>query len=467
MKYIIIPILLTAFQVFAEPITTFEDAQENLLLKGISLAENELGQDHPFLTPAFHYLLDEKTRSRMSAGNELILLPDGKSYQKKLEMVRSAKSSIFLSVMSFECGETGKEMTEALIKAKKRGVDVRIILDKMYSKVIPIFKKCYKRLEKNGIKIVNSPFSIRLRSIAKMMHDKILVKDLKEGIIGGQNMMDINNLSTPTNYNYRDTDVWVKGPIVLDLALRNINNLKKFQKLRDIDPLIESYIFKIKEKELEFKKQGLLGKKNYPSWLKSTKGICRLVGQEPISKNYYLTTLYSILAKYSQYNMVIETPQLMKVEFDLAEKMEKEIKEAADRGVRVDFITNGDNFVESYKVLMEYARRSIFTNGGLKNLVSKLAPKMGKNTGIKFLNDTLEWAKDSNVNIWKYRKFIHSKMSSFDGIINIVGSYNFDKFSANHNFESAIVCIGNDFKKQVDRQLIFDFANSTLHNQVN
>ena len=91
---------------------------------------------------------------------------------------------------------------------------------------------------------------------------------------------------------------------------------------------------------------------------------------------------------------------------------------------------------------------------------------MGKDMGQNYLNDAVEWAQDSHVNIWKYRKFIHSKMSSFDGIINIVGSYNFDKFSATHNFESAIVCIDDDFKKQVDRQLIFDFANSTLHNQV-
>jgi len=459
-------IFLITFQVFAEPITNFEDAQENLFLRGINFPENDLGQNHPFLTPTFHYLLDKKTRSRMSAGNELILLPDGKSYQKKLQMVKSAKSSILLSVMSFECGETGKEMTDALIEAKKRGVDVRVILDIMYSRIIPIFKKCYKKLKKNGVKITSSPHSIRLRSVGKMMHDKILVKDLKEAVIGGQNMMDINNLSTETNFNYRDTDVWVKGPIILDLALRNLEHWKSFDRSRKKDLLIEKYISQIREKETEYKKQGLMGEKNYSKWLASAKGICRLVGQEPISKTYYLTTLYTLLAKYSRYNMVIETPQLMKVDFELAKKMEKAIKDAADRGVRVDFITNGDDFVDSYKLLMEYTRKTIFPGGGLKKLMSKLAPKLGKNAGIKFLKDAVDWVGDSPVNIWKYHKFIHSKMSSFDGIINIVGSYNFDRYSSTHNFETVIICIDDNFKKQVDRQLTFDLANSALHDQV-
>ena len=113
--------------------------------------------DHPYLTPSFHHQLDQLTRSHLSAGNTLELLTDDNSYKKKLEMVNSSKFSILMVVMSFECGETGQEMSEALISAKKRGVDVRLIIDGMYAKVIPLFKKCYKQLEKNGVQVAYSP----------------------------------------------------------------------------------------------------------------------------------------------------------------------------------------------------------------------------------------------------------------------------------------------------------------------
>jgi len=455
---------IICFQAVAAPITDFKEAQDNLYLKGIEFPENVLGQNHPYLRPSFHHLLDQQTNSRMSAGNELILLPDGKSYQKKLEMVKAAKSSIFLSVMSFQCDETGRQMTDALIEARKRGVDVRIILDVIYGRVIPIFNKCRRKLKKNDVKVTYSRHSFRLRSFAKMMHDKILVKDLTEGVIGGQNLMDINNLSMPTNLNYRDTDVWLKGPVLIDMALRNIKHWSEFTRSKDADPLVEEYISLLKEQEKDFEKQGLLGKKNYKKWLESPKGVCRMVGQEPVKKTYYLTNLYTLLARFSEYSITIETPELVKIKSDLAKERDKQIKSAAKRGVQVNFITNGDDLVESYKLLMEYTRSTMFPNGGLTGLMGKLAPAIGKRTGEKFLKETLEWVEDAPlVNIYKHHKFIHSKMSSFDGIINVVGSYNFDRHSATNNFETVIICIDDNFKEQVNRQLTFDFANSILH----
>jgi phosphatidylserine/phosphatidylglycerophosphate/cardiolipin synthase-like enzyme len=448
-KFFSLLFLFNSYSVFAQSI--------------FGLTSNSLNKAHPYLTVPFHSLLDQETRSRLSASNELKLLPDGKSYEKKLKMIKSAEFSILMVVMSFECGITGQEMSEALISAKKRGVDVRLILDGMYAKIIPIFNKCYKKLEKNGIKVLFSPYSYSLRSLGKMLHDKILVTDLKEAVIGGQNMMDINNLSSQKNYNFRDTDVFVKGPIILDLTKRVIKLWKRFRRSKNKNLLIEKYASQIKEKEIEYKELGLIGKKNYKRWLNFPKGLCRLVGQEPIDKNYYLTNLYTVLAKYAQYSMVFETPQLMKVKFPKAEEMEKQIKLAARMGVQVSFITNGDDFENSFLMLAENIRGNLFQRGGLRGLLNKLGPKLAKKTGEIFLKDALKWLDGSSVKLWKYNKFIHSKMSSFDGIINVVGSYNFDRNSVTHNFESAIVCIDDNLGRQVTDQLMKDFSNSTGH----
>ena len=135
-------------------------------------------------------LAESVTLRPLLPGNQVSLLVNGaEAYGAMLSAIRSARDYVYLSTYIFEVRDVGREFIEALIAAKRRGVEVRVLIDgigKLYD--VPTAARLLRRAgvpvcEFLPPRLLPPNLSINLRN-----HRKILVVDGREGFTGGMNI---------------------------------------------------------------------------------------------------------------------------------------------------------------------------------------------------------------------------------------------------------------------------------------
>ncbi|MEW5966842.1 MAG: phospholipase D family protein [Pseudomonadota bacterium] len=137
-----------------------------------------------------------------------------------------AERSIEVQYFIWSCDNVGILATEALLRAAKRGVQVRVIVDDL---LIDAPDKTLLALAKHpdiDIRIYNpkhkvgTPLHTRVlnvltdfRGVNQRMHDKTFIVDGKIGITGGRNMAD-EYFDYDHAYTFRDRDVLLMGAAV-------------------------------------------------------------------------------------------------------------------------------------------------------------------------------------------------------------------------------------------------------------
>ncbi|MFH1915988.1 MAG: phosphatidylserine/phosphatidylglycerophosphate/cardiolipin synthase family protein [Nanoarchaeota archaeon] len=134
------------------------------------------------------------------------LLLEGEFTKDFLERLRLARSRIYLQMMTFEADASGKQVFGLLLKAKKRGVDVRIIVDKYTDMMVsnmpakhPSVREeailtayAFAMLKKAGIPVVRTrPLGPLQAYILFRNHKKLFIID-DMSYIGGMNISDHN-----------------------------------------------------------------------------------------------------------------------------------------------------------------------------------------------------------------------------------------------------------------------------------
>src|SRR5688572_17246851 len=136
------------------------------------------------------------------------------SFQRRLELVASARKSIALEFFIYDVDDASRLITQALIKKAREGVHVRILVD--FSAPVFKLKPAYARLlGEAGVKVryYNTSALYRLVSIQHRSHRKLLIIDEETVLTGGRNIAnDYFDLSD--HYNFLDSDLEVSGPIV-------------------------------------------------------------------------------------------------------------------------------------------------------------------------------------------------------------------------------------------------------------
>src|SRR6187399_1884050 len=136
------------------------------------------------------------------------------SFERRLELVASAKTSIALEFFIYDVDEASRLITQALIKKAREGVRVRILVD--FSAPVFQLKPAYARLlGEAGVQVryYNTSALYRLVSIQHRSHRKLLIVDGETVLTGGRNIgNDYFDLSD--HYNFLDADLEVSGPIV-------------------------------------------------------------------------------------------------------------------------------------------------------------------------------------------------------------------------------------------------------------
>jgi putative cardiolipin synthase len=148
----------------------------------------------------------------------------------RLEMINAAERTLDLEYYIFRGDESGRLITDALVRAADRGVRVRVLVDDAETVVgdeqllslsghaaieIRVFNPWKYRGHNTLLR--NVEFLMRRSTLDYRMHNKMLVADGALGLAGGRNVGDQYFQIDPDSQ-YADDDVVAAGPIIADLS---------------------------------------------------------------------------------------------------------------------------------------------------------------------------------------------------------------------------------------------------------
>ncbi len=432
------------------------------------LAPSEIRKS-PLLNPALHHRLDALTDTEMTAGNKTHLLSNGEnSFKEKLRMVKESKKFFHSVVMVQYCDDRGSEIVDAMIERAQAGVDVRLFVESVWTNLV--LKKCLVKLQNGGVKVTLGNGFFNPRTLFTVHHTKFWIRDGEEGIIGGQNMHDFENTSTGFNDHTRDKDIYVTGPAVTDMMKEYIR-IWNHQRSSD-DPSMEPYKAIVAEKQEAERQEHLRGPALYESWLNhevsDIPGVCRVLvqGTATSSEPSIIAKAYIEILKNVKFNMFVGTPTFRYTEnsknaFDNSQII-RAILEGADRGVKVDLISNGvdGGWGEASFQLRKFAQ-DLRSKGrvGIAILMEKFDRIMAifnSKSQHKYLSKVVN---GPNTDVWLYFNHIHSKQMMFDDIMTSTGSFNLDSHSYRNN-ESTMICLDKKLADESMTGFMSDIVNS-------
>jgi cardiolipin synthase len=160
-------------------------------------------------------LVGEVSRRPLLPGNAIDPLVDGaEAYPAMLEAIDAARASVALSSYIFHGNGIGERFVEALTRAAKRDVAVRVLIDDASDRFS--WSSAAKKLRRAGVPVgvFNPPLiPARLHAVNLRNHRKILVVDGLTGFTGGINI-DRRYWGEGA---FRDLHFRLRGPVVAQL----------------------------------------------------------------------------------------------------------------------------------------------------------------------------------------------------------------------------------------------------------
>lgn len=404
-----------------------------------------------FRTKDYHVEMDAITDTELTHGNKLKLLVNNVSYAEKIKLVQNAKKFVFVAVMSFAPSAEANRLINALIEKAQAGVDVRVIMEKVWTLVA--FKKTYLALKAGGVKVELSDDLIRIGRNQALFHSKYFVIDGEVGVMGGQNLVDRSHKATGYNHFNKDTDVRIEGPIVTDLMEDYIKLTERFSR-REFPTEYKKIV--LDQKELQ-RMNGTRGTEHYDRWLATgnPQGMCRFISQGPHSEKYKISRAYLATFQKMQKDLLFTSQHIgfeKKKVTKWSSKIYQELFAKARAGYPVTLITNGidGGFL---KTAADSPFASFF-GSKLNDITGYLSTAMRRNK-LEIV------AKVDNFQVWQHFQYIHSKVAIIDSEVSAIGSYNFETYSAESSYETAVFCQDQGLTQDLYRDLRLTMANST------
>jgi cardiolipin synthase len=375
---------------------------------------------------------DELTRSQLIPFNRVRLLVNGRtSFHYRMEYAKRAQSSLYVQTLLFQDDETGNKLTDIMCEKARNGVDVRLILDDFFSSG----KKdgVIQRLKNAGVKVlINNPILKNLIKANFRSHQKLFIIDETIAIVGGMNIGSEYAKGELEEYGWRDTDVEVRGPVIveiLDLFNRNWEELTLKQSHAKGD--YEKYK-KAKTEITEFK-----GLKNVEKLIRGPIPVyfetppvfedvdARFVTATPIDeKDDNILDLFEIYLARAKKEVIFESAY-----FIPTDRLKHAIRIAVARGVGVKIITNS---IESNN----------HPSGGW--------------AGRRSYEEVLQ--SGARIFEWRGAQTLHSKVSLFDDFAVTLGAYNVNSRSHSCDSEDVIAFEDRRVAKAFRKVLMKDLA---------
>jgi cardiolipin synthase len=353
--------------------------------------EQVLPAGHDHLT-ALARLVDRVTHIPITAGNDVRPLVNGDvAYPAMIEAIDGAEHTVALSTYIFDHDSAGAAFIDALERAVKRGVEVRVLIDgvgALYSR-----QSITKELRQRKVpvaKFLHSLFPWRMPFLNLRSHRKILVADGRIGFTGGMNIREGHVLENDPRLPVQDVHFMFRGPVVGHL----------------MHTFAEDWAFTTRE---------ILGGSHwFPEFEPAGSVAARGIVDGPDEDLDKLTwALLGALAR-AQTRVRIVTPYFLP-----DSTLITSLNVAALRGVEVEIVL----------------------------------PQVSNLSFVKWASDAELWqVLDHGCRVFRSpAPFDHSKIMSMDGAWVLVGSANWDPRSLRLNFEFNVECYGTDFAAQIDR----------------
>jgi len=164
-------------------------------------------------------MTDKLTRQPLMQGNRITPLVNGdQAFPRMLSCIEKAQHSIALCSYIFDNDSWGKRFQAALSDARKRGVDVKILIDGVGSRYS--FPPITWRLRREGLTVAEFMRTLlpwRFQYFNLRNHRKILVLDGRIGFTGGINIREGNYLADNPSHPVQDLHFQIEGPVVAEL----------------------------------------------------------------------------------------------------------------------------------------------------------------------------------------------------------------------------------------------------------
>jgi cardiolipin synthase len=306
--------------------------------------------------------------------------------------VRTADALFYI----FETDETGRAVADALARAARRGVTVRLLVDGIGSRAF-LRSPMRRELEAAGVKVVEALPATFLRILVARVdirnHRKLVVVDGVIAQTGSRNIADPDFKSggrLGASEPYVDSWIRIRGPVVRDLE-----------------------VFFLEDWELDTGDHPVASDLAEPDSLPG--GIpVQVIPSGPNFENSVVRGLVQAAIQVARQEIVLSTPYFIPDSPTMAA-----MEVAARRGVRVTLIVPRAND----SLLAAWASRASY--GRLL---------------------------EAGVEVWEYRRgFLHSKTISVDDEMGIITTANLDRRSYEINFETTVVVYDDAFAVQVRR----------------
>ena len=313
-------------------------------------------------------------------GNQLTLLQNGAVYFSQLcADIDAARSFICLETYIFAADQTGRMVSDALQKAARRGVAVRVLMDGFGSADLP--QSWLAELHAAGVQVQwfrreISPFtwnSNRKRRLLRM-HRKLVVLDGEVAFVGGINIIDDTTRNRDFAATRLDFAVRVQGSVAgeIHVVMRRLWSAVSWASQHMRGKQIERFIVDAAR----------------PATLS---GITILL-RDNLRHRRDIERAYLRAIAGAQHEVVIANAYFLP-----GRVFRRTLKQAAKRGVRVVLLLQGH--VE-YR-LQHYATQALY-----------------------------EQLLAAGVEIYEYQaSYMHAKVAVVDGLWATVGSSNIDPFS--------------------------------------
>jgi cardiolipin synthase len=177
----------------------------------------EASSDDPMAT--LEYSAERITGRPAKSGNAIAILRNGDgAYPRMLACIEAAQDSVALCSYIFRADAAGEPFIAALVRAQRRNVAVRVLIDGVGGGYF--WSTTYFKLRQAGVPVarfLHSPLPWRMPFLNLRAHKKLLGIDGRIAFIGGLNIGAENLLSSKPAHPVLDTHFVLEGPVVAQI----------------------------------------------------------------------------------------------------------------------------------------------------------------------------------------------------------------------------------------------------------
>ena len=379
-------------------------------------------------SPEFGETLDLFTESIELGGSSTQLLVDNaETRQLRRDLIEQATESVHFSAFILQDDETGHETVELFNAAAARGVEVRVMIDATTQYTFADYGML-TTLAEAGVEVlafnpVTEWFVLRTQlalTANDRLHEKILVVDGREVVIGGRNVGD-EYLHADR---WRDIDVYVAGQGVEGIQRLYLEDWDRIAALERASGCASQadYGFSCPPEEIADEARF------YPDLETLGDARTRAIYSDPMVQE----TPFGYLATVAMVRGARSSITIANSYFVPPRRLRRHLKAAAERGVEVRVLTNSLESTDAW--WMYYASINYY-----KELIT------------------------AGVQIFQFNgtETMHAKTMLIDDELAVIGSFNLDPRSAIDNSEAMLLVREGAAVQQLQDQMEADIANST------